>query len=131
MNLRWNQTAFDFEDFDEEIVLVNLQSGVYYTVKDAGPALLRAFRAGATDEALLAAAEAAGGTERRQAAGAFIAQLVEEGILVETDGAEPATPSGADLGGGAFVLEKFDDVSDLIKLDPIHDVSDLGWPHKA
>ena len=26
-------------------------------------------------------------------------------------------------------LEKFEDMADLIMLDPVHDVSDAGWPH--
>ena len=33
--------------------------------------------------------------------------------------------------GGAFtepVLEEFDDLKDLLLLDPVHDVAEAGWP---
>jgi hypothetical protein len=28
------------------------------------------------------------------------------------------------------VLEKFTDMHDLLLMDPIHEVSDAGWPHR-
>jgi hypothetical protein len=35
---------------------------------------------------------------------------------------------------GAFqppTLESYNDMQDLLLLDPIHDVDDMGWPQKA
>lgn len=125
-----NTTHFDIEDFGEEIVLVNLETGVYFTAKGSGPVALRALRAGMVPEDLYRAVEAQSGAERASEVRAFTEQLLAEGILTvdETAGAPPA--GAADLAlDEAPVLQKFDDVSDLIKLDPIHDVSDLGWPH--
>lgn len=119
MILTINRTDFDIEDFDEEIVLVHLESGVYYTLKEGGPALLRLFGEGLALEQVPASAQA------------FVEQLRQEAILVETAGAPTsAAPTDEQWPTELPVLEKFDDVSDLIKLDPIHDVSDLGWPHK-
>lgn len=125
-----NTSQFDVEDFGEEIVLVNLETGVYFTVKGSGPTLLRALRAGLSADDLHRAVEAQSGTERAAEARAFAEQLVAEGILTvdETAGVSQAGAAGLAL-DEAPVLQKFDDVSDLIKLDPIHDVSDLGWPH--
>jgi hypothetical protein len=125
-----NTTLFDVEDFGEEIVLVNLETGVYFTAKGSGPAVLRALRAGLAPETLYRAVEAQSGAERASEVRAFTEQLLAEGILT---GNEPAEAPACGASGLALdeapILQKFDDVSDLIKLDPIHDVSDLGWPH--
>ena len=127
----FHASGFDVEDFDEEIVLVNFETGVYYTIKGSGPTVFRALQTGLETDALYESVRVAGGSARLDEVREFISQLYEEGIVVDTD-----TPveSTATLDGSALseapVIEKFDDVSDLIKLDPIHDVSDLGWPHK-
>ena len=45
--------------------------------------------------------------------------------------------AAADVGGVERVpyvppvLEKFTDMQDLILLDPVHEVSERGWPHAA
>lgn len=125
-----NTTHFDIEDFGEEIVLVNLETGVYYTAKGSGPDLLRAFRAGLTPDDVYRAVQPADPARLEQVR-AFTDQLLAAGILV-ADEAEAAPRANVPtlIVEEAPVLETFDDVSDLIKLDPIHDVSDLGWPHK-
>ena len=60
----------------------------------------------------------------------FLAELEEEGLVVEADGADGTTP---DLGSASsdFAsphLEKYTDLQDLIMLDPIHEVEPKGWP---
>ncbi|UFH52314.1 PqqD family protein [Spirosoma sp. KNUC1025] len=131
MNLIIDKTTFDIEDFDEEIVLVHTQTGIYYTVKGGGPAILRTFQNGLDAENLSSHVLNKFGSEKQIEAEGFVNQLISEGILISAD------TSTADVSGLADlemvespVIEKFDDISDLIKLDPIHDVSDLGWPHK-
>lgn len=51
--------------------------------------------------------------------------LLQAGEADENAWAELVAPEGAP----AFTLHE--ELSDLVKLDPIHDVSDAGWPHKA
>ncbi len=50
-------------------------------------------------------------------------------LLVTVDGVplaldEPATPS-------ALTFETYEDMSDLLSLDPVLGVTELGWPHAA
>ncbi|WP_080056484.1 PqqD family protein [Spirosoma aerolatum] len=127
----FDKSNFDFEDFDEEIVLIQIQSGIYYTLKGSGPAILRLFQEGyATEDVSDYLAKSANGEWLREVE-VYIEQLLTEGILVRAEGLSSSQPDLTSLSVQEKpVLEKFDDVSDLIKLDPIHDVSDLGWPHK-
>ncbi len=75
---------------------------------------------------------------------AFLAALVEQGLGAETD--EPASSNGSGNGSGngdgaaavtadgvtrAYTvpaLTRYDDLDDLLLLDPIHEVDDAGWP---
>ncbi|GAB4040461.1 hypothetical protein [Spirosoma gilvum] len=127
----FDKTNFDFEDFDEEIVLIHMQSGIYYTLKGSGPAILRVFQTGCVIEAVKSYLAESNNSERLQEVEGYIEQLFTEQILIQTEVLPAEHPDLTSLiVQEAPILEKFDDVSDLIKLDPIHDVSDLGWPHK-
>jgi hypothetical protein len=57
---------------------------------------------------------------------AFLDQLVELGLLERIG---EAAGDGHDT--GALVVEHFTDMEDLILLDPVHDVSDAGWPNRT
>ena len=65
---------------------------------------------------------------------AFASELVTAGLLLPVDERAAAEP-GARVDVGALAryespqLEKFEDMADLIMLDPVHDVSGAGWPH--
>ena len=60
----------------------------------------------------------------------FTAQILDEGLLTETPDA--STSDGLALvPASAFeapVLSKYTDMQELLLLDPIHDVDDMGWP---
>ena len=129
MNKIIDKASFDVEDFGEEIVLVNFHTGVYYTVRGSGPHVLRSFTSGASQELLVQKVKEELGVERSEEVEIFLAKLTEEGILQDTDIDGIGAPLVLDM-SDPLVFEKFDDISDLVKLDPIHDVSDLGWPHK-
>lgn len=114
------------EEFEGEAVLVQLRTGCYYALNDAGTATWRALSGGRS-----AAAVAAGLALDQDAVAAFIAQMLAEELI---------EPAAADLGPGdldavaagvaAPELQRFTDMQELLLLDPIHDI-DLngdGWP---
>ena len=126
------------EVFDGEAVLVNLRSGCYYALNPSASeiwALLDSAERSAEDVlreissrySLVAATVAA--VER------FVEQLQTEGLVVPRAGVTAQTsPSlpGTSAGSGFEPPEitRFDDMKDLLLLDPIHDL-DLGgdgWP---
>ena len=70
----------------------------------------------------------------------FVSELASETLVVSANGSTtkqgPCTLNGGNghNGGGPFEppsLETFTDMRDLLLLDPIHEVTDAGWPHVA
>jgi hypothetical protein len=121
------------EDFGGEIVAIHLESGRYYSLRGLAQAVwadLGAGHASGTIEQGVAAINA----ELGAATTAFIARLQAEGLIrARTIVAEvtspPASLAAAKAGAAKPELESFDDMADLIKADPIHEVDEaFGWP---
>ncbi len=143
MYLRINRPKVILEQFDDEMVLVNLDSGSYYTIDLVGADIWAQIEEGAhTDdivEAVIRRNEAEpGGIET--AVREFVAELQREGLVVpdETREAESSLTGTVHAGkeGEAKkpgflppVLRGYTDMQDLILLDPIHEVDDSGWPN--
>jgi hypothetical protein len=77
---------------------------------------------------------AAVNAELGAATAAFIVRLQAEGLIrARTIVAEATAPlasvAAANAGAAKPELESFDDMADLIKADPIHEVDEaFGWP---
>lgn len=135
---RVNEPNVVFEAFDEEIVLVNLETGNYYSARGSGPEIWLAVARGQTAEEIAEGLSHRYGEDAgalREAVDPFIASLQAAELIVETeDGADQMrTPAPALAGAepSAFsppVLEAYADMQDLLMLDPIHDVDAAGWP---
>lgn len=119
-----------------EAIIVNLDSGTYYSITGAGILLWSAIVAGASLDELADAVAAASGESGEAAARAvagFRDVLVENALIVERSD-PPASPAALDLsrGGAGLMAPKvafYTDMQDLILLDPVHEVDDQGWPH--
>lgn len=112
------------ETFDGEAVLVNLQSGCYFALSPAATLLWNLVLDGRSATALAASVDADAAVVER-----FVAELLEEGLLVE-GGADAGAATEAIAIPGEPTFQKFTDMQDLMALDPIHDI-DLdadGWP---
>jgi hypothetical protein len=125
------------EMIDGEVVMINLATGVYYSLRDVAGALWALVERGATAEELVAWANAAYDgdlADIENAIGEFVALLSDDGLVTACDSDGTALAVPADDGHRpAFrvpVIEKFTDMHHVIQMDPIHDV-DLtrGWPH--
>ena len=123
------------ENIDGEVVIINLDSGTYYSTSGIGTVLWglieQGHSLGRTSEAL----RAAYGREPEvdDAVQRFMEKLKEERLI--TARADRPTPSTAlpdvKVNGGFDepVLHKYEDMKDMLLLDPIHDVDDeAGWP---
>lgn len=124
---------FDVADFDEEIVVVNIKNGIYYSLRGASPYFFRLFMEGVDLFQFNILFEEKYGVEELNIFSEFVKiLLVEELLIVSEEDVKELNfefPSDQLLKEG-FIFEKQDDISDLIKLDPIHDVSpDKGWPN--
>jgi Coenzyme PQQ synthesis protein D (PqqD) len=138
---RVNSPNVIHETIEGEVILIDLKTGTYYSLRDAGAAVWQAMEQGAGEEAIAAGLGSryeASESEIRDAVRRLLAELEREGLIRADEGeAAPATaPSGSDNGAGrlpfaALVLEKHTDMQDLILLDPVHEVGAQGWPHPA
>lgn len=128
-SFKLNPTAASFEDFGDEIVVIHNESGVFYSIKGRAIAIWRALEGG-VDGAAADAQLRAISAEEADAVKQMLTELSSRNILVRV--AEPAGPlddlAASPLGPARF--ESFSDFDDLIRLDPIHDVDERGWPHR-
>jgi hypothetical protein len=132
-----------YDTIDGEVLLINVETGNYYQLPEVGTDVWHCLEAG-MDVAQIASRlaaryDGAAPAEIESSIGRFIAQLVEEGLVVHApaDGREaPASavgPAEPEVGPArrpfsAPVLHKHTDLQGLLLVDPIHDVDEQGWP---
>jgi hypothetical protein len=121
------------QDFEGEIIALNLSTGTYCSLRELGAALWRDLAAGHPVEAL--AALASGSLGSPQPVLDFAAQAVAQGLMrPAADAAAPVI--GPQLAGALadgqknLVFEVHEDMKTLILLDPVHEVDETrGWPN--
>jgi hypothetical protein len=124
------------ETFDDEVVIVNLDSGRYYSTQQTGADVWQLLVAGQTVGEMstrLALHYDASPESMVESVARFCEQLTAESLVMPTDEAPVgvALPTLADRGRRAFTeprLQVFTDMQDLLLLDPIHEVGPEGWP---
>jgi hypothetical protein len=127
------------EVLDGEAVIIDLMSGRYHGASGVGATVWQAISAGCSMEDLLAdvarlhtaVPEDAADQIRR-----FIDQLVTAGLVVEENGRQASQsiagiPTPITTPWSMPELESHDDLQDLLLLDPVHEVTEAGWPHAA
>jgi len=136
---RINHPNIISEVMDGEAIIVNLETGAYYSLRGVGTHIWEAVTAGATcDEvtATLVAQYSGAPSTIRSAVAGLIDELAHERLIVatiETNGAESsrlpnASFAGAQLPFAAPILQRYTDMAELLLLDPIHEVDQVGWP---
>jgi hypothetical protein len=141
--LRVNAPEVIHEVIDGEVIVINLVSGTYYSLRGAGADVWDVIGSSPGVDASTIAAELARRFDRpsdsleREIAD-FLEALTREELVAETEGgvnasipASEALPSG---GGKAFepaLLEKYTDMQDLVLIDPVHEIGATGWPQPA
>jgi hypothetical protein len=125
------------ETIDGEAVAINLDSGLYYRMDGVAGFAWERIEAGITQEGLLSQVVAAYDVARDIATEdvrAFVEDLMGEALISRSDGGNPETSGVADASDRPTEpynkpqLERYDDLQDLLLLDPIHDVDEAGWP---
>lgn len=137
---RVNTPTVTHETIDGEAVIINLDSGNYYSLMDLGSLIWGLVERGASgNEILNLVLDTYDGeaTDIRRGVQELLAQLQFEDLIVPVDGAGEALDLTAALPANnghekpAFtppLLHKYSDMQELLLLDPIHDVDDAGWP---
>jgi hypothetical protein len=139
-----------YETFADEVVIVNLETGIYYSTQKSGAALWSRLVKNIAVEQIIDELnqnnEQNGETDAQvsTAVWRFVEQLQEQSLIVPST--TPSTSTAQDLpvyeGEKATlvpawdaseppVLVEYADMQDLLLLDPIHDVDESGWPNLA
>jgi len=128
------------ETVDGEVIVIDLATGAYYNLPGAASEIWQSIALGGSREDMIArVAERYGEdpTSIEVDIDNFVAQLLEEELVVVSEAeivGSVAVGGSDDPPAKPFtkpVLEQYTDMAELILLDPVHDVSALGWPDQT
>lgn len=136
---RANRPRFVDETVDGEALVMDMVKGNYYSCVGSSAFAWNALTAGvapADVAAMVGERYGIAGDDATRDVDQFVATLVDEEMLVAVE-APPDAPADratleAKVPAGEYTvlaLERFTDLADLILLDPVHDVTEVGWPH--
>ena len=133
---RVNSPRVIYENIDGELILVHMEKGAYYTTDEVGAALWDLIESRCTVSEMwegLSSQFEASLPEIEEATASFLARLVEEDLVSCEEAAADRTPPRRPLPISkrpfrAPSLQTYQDMQDMLALDPIHDVEAAGWP---
>jgi hypothetical protein len=143
MSFRINDAKVAHQTIDGEVVIINLDSGNYYSLDKVGADIWNAIEESVCVDQIVERIACRCGGDRavvEVAVMRLIAELQQEDLIAS---GQAKTPEGimkrdpqfdSEAGAGrlsfeAPVLQKYSDMQDLLLLDPIHEVDETGWPH--
>jgi hypothetical protein len=140
--LRVNAPKVIHEIIDGEAVIIDFDTGNYYSLDRVGTEIWSLIERSATVGDIrdnLCGRYAGRREEIERAVEEFVEELQRENLVVRnaTEGtlgraSTETPPQGEPFGGRAVfeppVLYKYDDMQELLLLDPIHEVDETGWP---
>jgi Coenzyme PQQ synthesis protein D (PqqD) len=142
MNNRYrvNSPRVMHETIEGEVIVIDLSTGSYYSLRASGAEVWHALERGLPEDEIAGAVAAryeGAPAEITAAVSELLRRLSEEGLIESWNGAGEAAPTevsspAQDGPRERFqppVLEKHTDMQDLILLDPVHEVDARGWPH--
>jgi len=124
------------EAFDDDLIILNLDTGQYFNLSDGAALMWHGLTAGASLETLLSGLK--DDPPASAEANACLGALVDQGLLRKTATLGLSThPMAEQIAQRhaqtplSFSFDAFDDLADMLLADPIHDVDkEAGWPHR-
>jgi len=120
------------EEIDGEVIIINLTTGCYYSLRGSAAALwplaLAGWSAAEIATQFMSAASEPASIEAEITA--FIDHLCVENILLKRSDAVRQEVTGLvpAINFSTPFVEKFTDMQELLLVDPIHEVAEAGWP---
>ena len=124
------------EVIEDEVIALNMQSGTYFSLRNSAAWIWRFLGQSVSVERIALEIANCYKVDRERVSAdvqSFLARLEEEGLIEEStlQGVEevriPILTNPEPY--AAPEVEVFTDVQDLLTIDPIHDVDEMGWPH--
>lgn len=126
------------ENIDGETMLVRLDTGNYYSMNQTGGQIWSLIEKRTSEVQIISELTALYGSDKNitEQIRMFIRQLIAEDLIFQ-DGNSPEEKTSSPPGilkklTDSFeppLISKYSDMQELLILDPIHDVSDAGWPN--
>ena len=134
--LRVNTPGVIHEAIDGEVVIVNVDKGLYFSSDGVGAKLWSLITGAESVDSLVKWASEtydAPADVVVQDVQAFVTQLQENELVVPLDAA-PEAEAAADSSPNPATYSKpelnvYSDMEELLLLDPVHDTTEEGWPH--
>jgi Coenzyme PQQ synthesis protein D (PqqD) len=125
-----NVSRFPHETIDGETILIDAETGHLLLLTGFAAVLWSHLVGGTSSEALACAVDARFGADAADITRSFIQELRAAEIIVPTTdvGSAAAAPLPWPECFAAPVFERYDDIANIIAMDPIHDVGPTGWP---
>lgn len=138
---RINKPRVVHETIDNEVVLIDFDTGNYYSLDGVGADVWDLVERGATLRQIFEAMACRYDGDHGNVGAAvqqFMAELLRENLIVtgtteveNTQDLAPGDETGQQVEKPRFrapFLQKYSDMQELLLLDPIHEVDETGWP---
>ena len=133
------------ENFDDEVVIINLDSGNYYSLEGVGFNIWSIIENGASLEIIvervMSQYDSSNPEEINKLVSQFVAELCEEDLIIpdktlenkdlkipDNQNERKTIPGNPLSTLGKIVLQKYTDMQDFLLVDPIHEVEYTDWP---
>lgn len=132
-----NDPSVIYETMENEVILINLDKGYYYCLQELAADIWALILSNATIDQMIALTAKHFSTtdeQTRAVLTTFIDQLTSEQLIrADKQHLEKKAPA-VTFHAKSFTtpkLQKFEDMQNLLFLDPIHEVDEQGWPHES
>ncbi|NBS32902.1 MAG: PqqD family protein [Planctomycetia bacterium] len=136
--VRINHGPVVCEQHADEVIAINLETGAYYSLQGPACRLWSLIEADAHVGDIIDSFTAVhtGPADKIAAAVHEFLRQLEADQLIVPDAATGKPPAPAVAESAAtpvpqFELQKYSDMEELLRLDPVHDVGGGGWPEPA
>lgn len=134
--LRVASTNIYSQQFDDEVLVIDTVTGLYFSLRASAAIVWPLLERSTSFECMMSTLHAhyTGDDEVMSASLQSLLEtlgshnlIVEDSELKVDSAPEPVVQEKADF--APPLVEHYDDMHNLLLLDPIHDVSEQGWPH--
>ncbi len=133
MRFEVNTPSVISERFESEFIVIHLESGAYFSLRDSAADAWNRFEAGQTLDEITSEWSNRFPKEAgvRNDLSVFLDELLAAALLRENKSALGSSTAGVAFAAyEAPKLEVYTDMQDLLLLDPVHDVGEAGWPQE-
>ena len=136
--LKINSPAIVHQIIDGEAVVINLSKGYYYSFNQVGSLIWELIGQRLSFEAVkrkLSDLFTVNTAPVEQDLKEFLNALVQEELIVDSEDTASENQASIAMPDEKIqynkpTFQKYTDMQDFLLVDPIHDVDEMGWPHK-